>query len=110
MEPVYLPAASIKHVECHTRRHIQLANIKSALKRIRSSARKRARNKPIRTALKTYVKSAQMQIAAGGEESAEAVVRAISALDKAAGKGIIHRNQAARRKARLMARLNNAAQ
>ena len=87
-----------------------MANIKSALKRIRSSARKRARNKPVRTALKTYVKSAQMQIATGGEESAEAVVRAISALDKAAGKGIIHRNQAARRKARLMARLNNAAQ
>ena len=87
-----------------------MANIKSALKRIRSSARKRARNKPVRSALKTYVKSAQMEINAGSEESAEAVVRAISALDKAANKGIIHRNQAARRKARLMAKLNNAAQ
>jgi small subunit ribosomal protein S20 len=87
-----------------------LANIKSALKRIRSSARKRARNKPVRSALKTHVKSAQMQIVAGSDEAAEAVVRAISALDKAANKGIIHRNQAARRKARLMARLNNAAQ
>ena len=87
-----------------------MANIKSALKRIRSSARKRARNKPVRSALKTYVKSAQTQIATGSEESAEAVVRAISALDKAAGKGIIHKNQAARRKARLMSRLNNAAQ
>ena len=87
-----------------------MANIKSALKRIRSSARKRARNKPVRSALKTYVKSAQMQITAGSDESAESVVRAISALDKAANKGIIHRNQAARRKARLMAKLNNAAQ
>lgn len=87
-----------------------MANIKSALKRIRSSARKRARNKPVRSALKTFVKSAQMQINAGGEESAEAVVRAISALDKAASKGIIHPNQAARRKSRLMSRLNNAAQ
>lgn len=84
-----------------------MANTKSALKRIRSSERKRLRNKPIRTALKTYVRSAVTQISAGGaEDSADAVVRAISALDKAAGKGIIHRNQAARRKSRLMAKLN----
>jgi len=86
-----------------------LANIKSALKRIRSSARKRARNKPVRTALKTYVKSAQAQIVGGSDTSAEAVVQAISALDKAANKGIIHKNQAARRKARLMAKLNKMA-
>jgi small subunit ribosomal protein S20 len=84
-----------------------LANTKSALKRIRSGERKRMRNKPVRTALKTYVKSAQTRIAAGvTEDAADAVVRAISALDKAAGKGIIHRNQAARRKARLMAKFN----
>jgi small subunit ribosomal protein S20 len=86
-----------------------LANIKSAIKRIRSSSRKRARNKPVRTALKTYVKSAQMQISAGSDTSAESVVRAISALDKAANKGIIHKNQAARRKARLVAKLNQMA-
>jgi small subunit ribosomal protein S20 len=84
-----------------------LANTKSALKRIRSSERKKARNKPVRTALKTYVRSAVSQITTGVvEDSAEAVVRAISALDKAAGKGIIHHNQAARRKSRLMAKLN----
>lgn len=84
-----------------------MANIKSAIKRIRSSERKRIRNKPVRSALKTYIKSAQTQIGAGDTDmSAEAVVRAISALDKAASKGIIHRNQAARRKSRLMARLN----
>jgi small subunit ribosomal protein S20 len=86
-----------------------LANIKSAIKRIRSSARKRVRNKPVRTALKTYVKSAQAQIFAESDTSAEAVVRAISALDKAANKGIIHKNQAARRKARLMSKLNRMA-
>jgi small subunit ribosomal protein S20 len=86
-----------------------LANTKSALKRIRSSERKKARNKPVRTALKTYVRSAVTQLSAGAtEESAEAVVRAISALDKAAGKGIIHPNQAARRKSRLMTKLNRA--
>jgi small subunit ribosomal protein S20 len=84
-----------------------LANIKSAIKRIRSSERKRQRNKPVRTAIKTYVKSAQTTIASGSQDdAAQAVVRAISELDKAAGKGIIHRNQAARRKSRLMARLN----
>lgn len=87
-----------------------MANIKSALKRIRSSERKRLQNKPIRTAIKTYVKSANSAVAGGDTDtSADAVVRAISALDKAANKGIIHRNQAARRKARLMKRFNNAA-
>ncbi|MEA2573734.1 MAG: small subunit ribosomal protein [Chloroflexia bacterium] len=84
-----------------------MANTKSALKRIRSGERKRARNKPVRTALKTFVRSAVTQINTGvAEDSAEAVVRAISALDKAAGKGIIHKNQAARRKSRLMSKLN----
>jgi small subunit ribosomal protein S20 len=65
------------------------------------------RNKPVRSSLKTYIKSAQARIVdQEPEDAAEAVVRAISALDKAASKGIIHRNQAARRKARLMAKLN----
>jgi small subunit ribosomal protein S20 len=85
-----------------------LANIKSAIKRIRSSARKRSRNKPVRSAIKTYVKVAQTSITANNDDSPEAVVRAISALDKAANKGIIHKNQAARRKSRLMAKLNRA--
>ena len=84
-----------------------MANIKSALKRIRSGERKRMRNKPVRTALKTYIQKAQRQIVAGDPDDAGlAVVQAISALDKAANKGIIHRNQAARRKARLMAKYN----
>ena len=83
-----------------------MANIKSALKRIRSSERKRQRNKPVRTALKTYVKTAQTHIAAGEDTAPEAVVQALSELDKAAAKGIIHKNQAARRKSRLMAKLN----
>ena len=87
-----------------------MANIKSALKRIRSGERKRLRNKPIRTALKTYIKTANTLVATSDTEmSADAVVRAISALDKAANKGIIHPNQAARRKARLMKRFNKAA-
>src|SRR5947209_5732903 len=91
----------------HSGGHPQLANIKSAIKRIRSGERKRTRNKPVRTALKTYVQKAQVEIGGGDANDAGlAVVHAISALDKAANKGIIHRNQAARRKARLMARYN----
>ena len=87
-----------------------MANIKSALKRIRSSERKRVRNKPVRTALKTYVRAAQAEITSSDDEAAAlAVVQAISALDKAANKGIIHRNQAARRKSRLMAKFNKMA-
>lgn len=87
-----------------------MANIKSAIKRIRVGARKQARNRPIRSALKTYVGKARRAVDTGNTEtSAAAVVTAISALDKAAAKGIIHPNNAARRKSRLMARLNKAA-
>lgn len=64
------------------------------------------RNKPIRTALKTYINKAEDQIANTGENSREAVVVALSHLDKAASKGVIHPNQAARRKSRLMKKLN----
>ena len=87
-----------------------MANIKSAQKRIRVSERKRLRNRPIRSSLKTFVGKARRAIDTGSTEtSAAAVVTAISALDKAAAKGIIHPNNAARRKSRLMARLNKAA-
>ena len=87
-----------------------MANIKSAIKRIRVAERKRTRNKPVRSALKTYIGKARRAIDTGDTEtSAAAVVTAISALDKAAAKGIVHRNNAARRKSRLMARLNKAA-
>ena len=69
--------------------------------------RKSLRNRPIRTATRTYVKKAQETIEAGELEAAvDSTNQAIKALDKAATKGIIHKNNAARRKSRLMARLN----
>ena len=69
--------------------------------------RKSLRNRPIRTATRTYVKKAQDAIGTGDVEAAvESTNHAIKFLDKAATKGIIHRNNAARRKSRLMARLN----
>jgi len=84
-----------------------LANNKSAEKRIRVAERKRARNRPYRSAARTYVKKAEIAIEAGdAEAAASAVGDAISMLDRVAGKGIIHPNNAARRKSRLMAKFN----
>jgi small subunit ribosomal protein S20 len=89
------------------RRLFRLANIKSAIKSIRSDARKTMRNKPVRSSLKTYIKKAVGEIHSGAQEaSLESVRAAISNLDKAAQKGIIHKNQAARRKSRLMKKYN----
>jgi small subunit ribosomal protein S20 len=85
-----------------------LATHRSALKRIRSSEKKRQRNQIFRSAARTHVKKARQLITKQGrtEESEAAVRKAISALDKAAQKGVIHKNNAARRKSRLMKMLN----
>ena len=88
-----------------------MANTQSAIKRIRQSEKRRQRNRKVRTETRTYVKRARAQIDAG--ELAEAqgsVARALRALDRAAEKGVIHKNNAARRKSRLMLRLNEALQ
>ncbi len=86
-----------------------MANTKSAIKMIRVATRKRKRNQPIRTELKTLVKKARAEVDAGQLEMAAPDVRsAVSALDKAATKKVIHRNAAARRKSRLMKRLAKA--
>jgi len=88
-----------------------LANTKSAIKNIRKSERRRRINQVHRSRARTYVKKTRSLIAAGQIEEAEATVqKAISALDKAAQKGIIHKNNAARRKSRLMKQLNQAKQ
>ena len=82
-----------------------MANIKSQIKRNKQNERRHERNKAVRSELKTRVKSALTAAETGREESAEALRLAVSKLDKAAGKGIIHKNQASRRKSRLMARI-----
>lgn len=81
-----------------------MANTKSAQKRIRANERKRVRNQAYRSRAKTMIRKAE-QLIAGGNPSDEAVREAISTLDKAAVKGIIHKNNAARRKSRLMKKL-----
>jgi small subunit ribosomal protein S20 len=84
-----------------------LANSKSAEKRHRVAERRRMQNKPYRTAARTYVRKAETAIAGGDETSSVAAVSAaISMLDRVASKGVIHKNNAARRKSRLMAKLN----
>jgi small subunit ribosomal protein S20 len=84
-----------------------VANSKAALKRIRVAERNRLRNRPYRSAARTFVKKAEVAIRSGDQEAARAAVAvATSTLDKVAGKGIIHKNNAARRKSRLMAKFN----
>lgn len=83
-----------------------MPNIKSAKKALRVAQRRRAYNKPIRSRAKTLIKKAEQLIALRSEQAAAAVRAAISALDKAAEKGVIHKNNAARRKSRLMKKFN----
>jgi len=82
---------------------------KSAQKQVRVAERRRLRNKSIRSRCKTDITKAERLIFSGELELAQkAVVAAISSLDKAAEKGVIHPNNAARRKSRLMNKLNSA--
>jgi small subunit ribosomal protein S20 len=84
-----------------------LANTKSAIKRIKQNHKRRLRNRLFTGRARTYVKHARSTIEEGTPEDArKATLEAISALDKAAEKGIIHKNNAARRKSRLMHRLS----
>ena len=83
-----------------------MANIKSQKKRNLTNAKRAERNKGVKSELKTRVKTATS--AAGTEQSEEALRLAVKRLDMAAAKGVIHPNQAARRKSRLMKHVNAA--
>lgn len=84
-----------------------MANTRSAEKMIRVAERRRVRNRAVKSAVKTFIRKAERGIFGGAEDSAALVVQAISKLDKAASKGILHPRNAARRKSRLMKKLNN---
>ena len=79
-----------------------MANIKSQIKRNRSNERRRVRNQGVRSELKTRVKTATTAIENGADDEPEAVRQAQKRINKAASKGRIHKNQAARRTSRLM--------
>jgi small subunit ribosomal protein S20 len=82
---------------------------KSAQKQVRVSERKKLKNKSITSLCKTNITKAEKLIFSGELKAAQkAVAVAITSLDKAAEKGVIHPNNAARRKSRLMKKLNEA--
>ena len=76
-----------------------MANIKSQKKRIKTAEKARMRNKAVRSELKTYVKKVRAAVEAGDAQAAQkAADAACRKLDKAVTKGVIHKNQAAKRK------------
>ncbi len=84
-----------------------MANIKSQKKRILTNAKAAERNKAVKSELKTRQKNAVK--AAGSDDADEALRLAVKRLDMAATKGIIHKNAAARRKSRMMKKINASA-
>ena len=87
-----------------------MANIKSQIKRIKQNEVRRERNRSVRSEIRTRTKNALNAIDGGAETSGELLQAAIRRIDKAAAKGVIHPNQAARRKSRLMRHANNSAE
>ena len=84
-----------------------MANIKSAKKRILVAETKAARNKAIRSKVKTYVKKVEAAIIAGDKAAAQAaLVAATSEIDKATTKGVFHKNTASRKVSRLSKAVN----
>ena len=83
-----------------------MANIRSQIKRNRQNEKRRLRNRVYRGSARTFITKARVALESSSkEEAAEAVRLAVSALDKAAEKGVLHRNNASRRKGRLMKQL-----
>jgi small subunit ribosomal protein S20 len=84
-----------------------VANIKSAIKRIRQQEKRRVRNAAVRSTMRTAVRSTRAAIEAKQlDEARQTLARTIQLLDKAVTKGVLHRNAAARRKSRLTRQLN----
>ena len=85
-----------------------MPNIKSVKKDVIRSRQRHLRNQATKSEIKTYIKRADAAIAAGDETAPALVSRPVSVVDKAAKRGIIHKNAAARRKSRLMRRAAQA--
>jgi small subunit ribosomal protein S20 len=81
-----------------------VANIKSQIKRNRQNEKRRERNKTVRSELRTRSKMAVDAVESGADDADEQVRVAMSTIDKAASKGVIHKNEASRRKSRLARR------
>jgi len=85
-----------------------VANIRSQIKRNRQTIKRQARNKAVRSELRTRTKRANAAIAEDVESAEDSIRLAVKRIDKAAAKGVIHKNQAANRKSRLMKRAAKA--
>ncbi|MGG0657574.1 30S ribosomal protein S20 [Rummeliibacillus pycnus] len=79
-----------------------MPNIKSAIKRVKTNATANAQNAQVKSAMRTAVKKADAALVAKDENAKELLSVAVKSLDKAASKGLIHKNAASRQKARLM--------
>ena len=86
-----------------------MANIRSQIKRNRQNERRRVRNKAVRSEIRTRTKTAVTAVDGGADDANEAVRAAVKRIDKAAAQGVIHKNQAANRKSRLMRRATGGA-
>ncbi len=86
-----------------------MANIKAAIKYIRKSRKNRIRNLAVKKNIKDLLKNAKKAIAAKAKDAKDKVAAAVSAIDKAAENGRMHKNTAARKKSRLIAKLNASA-
>ena len=88
-----------------------MANIESAKKRVRQNIKRRVRNRMVRNKTRTFIKKANQLIEAGDQNAAiVAVQAAMSQLDRAAQKGVVHHNNADRRKSRLAKKLQTLSQ
>ena len=85
-----------------------MANIKSQIKRNRQNEKRRVRNKAVRSEIKTRTKRAVEAVDTGAEDGTEKLRLAVKRIDMAAARGVIHKNQAANRKSRLMRRLSRS--
>jgi small subunit ribosomal protein S20 len=86
-----------------------VANIKSQIKRNKQNEKRHERNKAVRSELKTRVRNAVEAAESGADDVDAKVNAAVKRIDTAAAKGVIHKNQAARRKSRLISAVSKAA-
>jgi small subunit ribosomal protein S20 len=86
-----------------------MANNKSAIKRVKITAKKTARNNIIRSKVRNSIRKFKVAVTTNGDNTEAILKNAISQIDKAVSKGILHRNNADRKKSRLTKRLNKAA-
>lgn len=85
-----------------------MANIKSQIKRNRQNLKRSQRNRSVRSEINTRTRTALEAIDAGSPDAADAVRLAVKRIDKAASKGVLHKNTAARNKSRLVRKLNDS--